>query len=60
MLPINYNMYDIFFAISSPFVSIPVTSFSIENVKVMHISVFYPKQVHCFLNSSANSFMIKW
>ena len=32
---------------------------SIGTVKVMYFSVFSPKQVNCFLNFSANSFMIK-
>ena len=31
-----------------------------SEVKVRYFSVFSPKQVNCFLNSSANSFMIKW
>ena len=52
-------MQDIFFVISSPFLSILVTSFSIGIANVMYFSVFYPKQVSCFLNSFVNSFMIK-
>ena len=56
---INCNQKDIFFVNSSPFLSILVTSFSIETIKVMYFSVFSPKQVNCFSNSSANSFMIK-
>ena len=46
-----------FFVISSLFLSILVTSFSIGTIKVMCFSVFFPKQVKCFLNSFANSFM---
>ena len=53
-------MSDMFFIIPSPFISILVTSFSIGTVKVMYFSVFSPKQVNCFLDSSAKSFMIKW
>ena len=53
-------MRDIFYVIYSPFLSILVTSFSVGTVKVNYLSVFSPKQVNCFLNSSANSFMIKW
>ena len=63
-LSIICNMQDIyiyiFFLISSPFLSVLLTSFSIGTVKVILFSVFSPKQVNCFLNSSANSFMIKW
>ena len=59
VLSINCNMYKIFFGTCSPFWSILVTSFSIENVKVIYFSKFSPKQVNCYLNSSANSFMIK-
>ena len=36
-----------FFVISSPFLSILVTFFSIGTVKVMYFSVFSPKQVNC-------------
>ena len=39
-------MYDIFFVTSSPFLSILETSFSIETVKVMYLSVFSPIQVN--------------
>ena len=59
-LSINCNMLDIFFVISSPFLSILLTSCSIESVKLMYFSVISPKQVNYFLNSSANSLMIKW
>ena len=58
MLLINCNMLDIFFVISSPFLSILVIYFSIGTVKVMYLSVFSPKQVNCFLNFSASSYMI--
>ena len=51
------NMLDIFFAISSPFLSIHEDPFSIG--KVMYFSVFSPKQVNCFLSFAANSFIIK-
>ena len=59
-LSINCNMKDIFFVISSPFLSILVTTFSNGTVKVMYFSVFSPRQVNCFLSFSANSFMIIW
>ena len=49
-----------FFVISSPFLSIFVTSFSIETIRVIYFSVLSPKQANYCLNSSANSFMIKW
>ena len=48
------------FVISSPFLSIHLTSFSIGSVNVMHFSVLSLKEVNCFLSSSANRFMIKW
>ena len=48
------------FAISSPFLPIFKTSFSIETEKVMYFSVFSPKQVNYPSNSSAGTFMIKW
>ena len=47
------------FGISS-FLSILVCLFSIGTVKVMHFSVFSRKEVNCFSNSSANSFVTKW
>ena len=53
-------MWDIVFVISSPSLSILVTFLSIGMEKVMYFSVFSAKQVNGFLNSSANSFMIKW
>ena len=40
----NCNMQDIFFVISSAFLPILVTSFSIGTVKFMYFSVFSPKQ----------------
>ena len=58
-LSINCNMEDIYFVISSPFLSILVTSVSIGTVNVMYFSVFSPKQVNCFLSSSPHLFMIK-
>ena len=48
------------FVISSPFLSILVACFFIGITKIMYFSVFSPKQVNYFFNSSANSFMIKW
>ena len=48
------------FVISSPFLSILVTSFSVGTENVIFFSVFSPTQVNFFSNSSANSFMIKW
>ena len=41
-------MQDIFFIISSPFLPIIVTSFSIGTVNFMCFSVFSPKQVNSF------------
>ena len=38
-------MKDKFFVVSSPFLSILVTSFSIGLVKVMYFSVFFPKLI---------------
>ena len=58
-LSTNCYTQDIFFVISSAFLSIFVTSFSIGPLKVMYFSVLSPKQVNCFLNSYANSFVIK-
>ena len=55
-LPINCRMYT--FSISSPFLLILVTSFSIGTEKVMYFSLFFPEQLNCFSNSSANSFII--
>ena len=46
-------MYKYIFVISSPCLSTLVTSCSIGTVKVIYFSVFSPKQVSCFLNSSA-------
>ena len=46
--------------ISSQFLSIFVTPFSVGNLNAMYFSVFSPKQVNCFLNSFANSCMTKW
>ena len=43
---------DIFFVISSPFLSILITYFPIGTVKVMLFSMFSRKQVKCLLNSS--------
>ena len=48
------------FVISFPFLSILVTTFSIETENVMYFSVCSPKQVNCFSYSSGNTFMIKW
>ena len=58
-LSINCNMSNICFVISSQLLSILVTSFSIGTVKVMYFPVFSAKQVNCFFNSSANSFIRK-
>ena len=52
-------MQDILFVISFSLLLILVTFFSIGILKVMYCSVFFPKQVTCFLNSYANYFMIK-
>ena len=49
-----------FIVISYPYLSILVTSFSTATVKFMYFSVFSLKQESSFLNSTANSFMIKW
>ena len=40
VLSVNCNIWDIFFVISSPILSIVVTSFFIGTVKVMHFLVF--------------------
>ena len=48
------------FVISSPFLSILVISSCTGTENVMYFSVFSPKQVNCFWNYFANSFMIKW
>ena len=48
------------FVVFSPFLPIPLTSFSIRTGKVMYFSVLSSKQVSCPSNSSASSFMIKW
>ena len=58
-LSINCNMQDILFVISFSLLLILVTFFSIGILKVMYCSVFFPKQVTCFLNSYANYFMTK-
>ena len=60
-LSINCNMYNMFFVISSPFLSFLVTSFSVGTIKIIYyFSMFSTKQVNCLLNSSANLFMMKW
>ena len=45
-LSMNCNLRDIVFLISFPFSSILTTSFFIRTEKVMHFSVFSPKQVN--------------
>ena len=50
-------MYSILFVICSQFLSIIVTS--IGTVKVKYFSMFSAKQVNCFPNSSAKSFMVQ-
>ena len=57
---VNCIKWDIFFVISSSFLLILATFFSAGTVKFMYFSVFSPRQVNCFSNSSANYFMIKW
>ena len=47
-----------FFVILFPFLSVPVTSFSIGTEKVIYFLAFSPKEVNCFSSSSANYFMI--
>ena len=47
------------FVISSPFLSIVITSSSIGTRNVMYFSVFYPKQLNFLSNSSAISFITK-
>ena len=56
---INDHIWDNFFVISSPLLSILVTSFSIGIVKIVCFSIFSTNQISCFLNSSANSIMLK-
>ena len=57
-LSINCNLWDIIFVISSLFLSIFVTPFSIGTENVMYFSVFSPKQVNYFSNYFGNFFMI--
>ena len=47
------------FVISSPFLLILVTSFSIGTKKVIHFSISSPKQINFPSNPSASSFMMK-
>ena len=54
-----YYVIYIFCIFFSQFVSILVTSSSIGTVKLMYFLAFFPKQINCFSNSSADSFMIK-
>ena len=54
----NCNLQVIFFVISSPFLLILVTFFSIGTVEGF-FSLFFPKQVNNFSNSSPNLFVIK-
>ena len=56
----NCNLWHVSFVIFTLFLSILLTSLSIETVKAIHFSVVSPKQVNCFINFSANSFVIKW
>ena len=56
-LSIKLNLQNMFFEISSSFLSILVTSLSIRTVKVMYLSVFSLKEVNCF--SSVNFSMVK-
>ena len=53
-LPINCNLYDIVFTISSQFLSIALISFVIGTKNVLCFSVFSPRQ----LNSSSKAFAI--
>ena len=55
---LNFNLEELVFMISFLFLSILVTSFSIETVKVMYFSGFFHKQVNCSSNSSASFFVI--
>ena len=59
-LSINYSLKDIGFLISSPFLSILVTAFSIETKKVVNFLLFFPKHLNFSSNSFTSSFIIKW
>ena len=59
-LSINYSLKDIGFLISSPFLSILVTAFSIETEKVVNFLLFFPKHLNFSSNSFTSSFIIKW
>ena len=48
------------FVVSSPFLSIILTTFVIGTEKVLYFPVFSPTRIDSPLNSFASSFMIKW
>ena len=43
-LSINFNLYNMFFVTSSPFLLILITNFSIGTEKIIYFSVFSPKK----------------
>ena len=59
VLSVMYNLQDIVLVTSFAPLSILITSFSTGAENVMYFLVFSPYQLNCFLDSSANSFMIK-
>ena len=60
VLSINYNMQVIFSCNLFPIFINSGNFFFYWNFIDYAFSVFSPKQTNCFLNSSPNSFMIKW
>ena len=58
-LSMNSTLWDYFFCNFFSIFLVLVTYFCIRNKRFMCFSVLSPKQVNCFSNSSANSFMIK-
>ena len=56
---VNFKLQYMVFVISSQFLPILLTSFSIGTEKVMFFTVFSPKKENCSSGSSASSSMIK-
>ena len=57
-LSINFNLQDVVFVTSSPFLPILQNPFSIGSEKLMYFSVFSSIQVNYPSNSSASSFIM--
>ena len=51
---------DMVLVVSSPFLPMFLTSSVIGTEKVLHLSLFSPRQLNSSLNSFAKTFMIKW